>query len=236
MNTKRQTIWLVSMLSLMVILSAYYLFTEDVDPTNDMLTEANQEEKLDLSATEAAADNIDKLDGITVTEVEESGAEEAAADAAADKAPDAAADIAPDAAADIAAEKADQEVLRKYEASGAKGSLFDELQYTRDQKFAEENNRLYSIISDASQDGKEATKAAEQINQLEDKSAKKTGIEEELTKQFSNAIVVEENNNKYKVVVESEKLERSQADSIVMMVMKELEIGADQVSVQYIAP
>ncbi len=31
MNTKRQTIWLVSMLSLMVVLSAYYLFTEDLD-------------------------------------------------------------------------------------------------------------------------------------------------------------------------------------------------------------
>ncbi|MEK8132745.1 SpoIIIAH-like family protein [Paenibacillus filicis] len=30
MNSKKQTIWLVSMLSLMVVLSAYYLFTEDV--------------------------------------------------------------------------------------------------------------------------------------------------------------------------------------------------------------
>lgn len=30
MNTKRQTIWLVSMLSLMVVLSAYYLFTEEI--------------------------------------------------------------------------------------------------------------------------------------------------------------------------------------------------------------
>jgi len=30
MNTKRQTIWLVSMLSLMVVLSAYYLFTQDL--------------------------------------------------------------------------------------------------------------------------------------------------------------------------------------------------------------
>ncbi|KUP21400.1 SpoIIIAH-like family protein [Paenibacillus sp. DMB5] len=29
MKGKRQTIWLVSMLSLMVVLSAYYLFTED---------------------------------------------------------------------------------------------------------------------------------------------------------------------------------------------------------------
>lgn len=31
MNSKRQTVWLVSMLSLMVVLSAYYLFTDDVE-------------------------------------------------------------------------------------------------------------------------------------------------------------------------------------------------------------
>ena len=31
MNTKRQTVWLVSMLGLMVVLSAYYLFTDEVD-------------------------------------------------------------------------------------------------------------------------------------------------------------------------------------------------------------
>ncbi|MBW7473554.1 SpoIIIAH-like family protein [Paenibacillus oenotherae] len=223
MNTKRQTIWLVSMLSLMVILSAYYLFTEDVDPGNNMLTDGgSQEEKLGMDATEAAAGNADKLDGLTVTEVTE------AADAG----------TATETAVDKEAEKADQEVLRKLDAAaaGTAGSIFEELQYKRDQKFAEENNRLYSIISDASQDAKEANKAAEQINQLEDKSSKKTGIEDELTKQFSNAIIVEENNNKYKVVVESEKLERSQADNIVMMVMKELEVGADQVSVQFIAP
>lgn len=30
MNTKKQTVWLMTMLGLMVVLSAYYLFTEDV--------------------------------------------------------------------------------------------------------------------------------------------------------------------------------------------------------------
>src|SRR5690606_5619463 len=31
MNTRRQTVWLVSMLGLMVVLSAYYLFTDEAD-------------------------------------------------------------------------------------------------------------------------------------------------------------------------------------------------------------
>lgn len=46
MNNKRQTIWLVSMLSLMVILSAYYLFTEDVTPAKDAAAGQEQTEVL----------------------------------------------------------------------------------------------------------------------------------------------------------------------------------------------
>ena len=42
MNNKRQTIWLVSMLSLMVILSAYYLFTEDSGPVNPPVADSQQ--------------------------------------------------------------------------------------------------------------------------------------------------------------------------------------------------
>lgn len=55
MNTKRQTVWLVSMLSLMVVLSAYYLFTQDIDSPN-VLTDGTQTEETAGNATEAAAD------------------------------------------------------------------------------------------------------------------------------------------------------------------------------------
>ncbi|MDT2191465.1 SpoIIIAH-like family protein [Paenibacillus larvae] len=51
MNGKRQTIWLVSMLSLMVLLSAYYLFTEGVGKLKDV-TQAQEQPtqvKVDLS-------------------------------------------------------------------------------------------------------------------------------------------------------------------------------------------
>ena len=41
MNTKRQTIWLVSMLSLMVILSAYYLFSQDGNDNNKLTDNSN---------------------------------------------------------------------------------------------------------------------------------------------------------------------------------------------------
>ncbi|MBJ8193034.1 SpoIIIAH-like family protein, partial [Bacillus cereus] len=69
---------------------------------------------------------------------------------------------------------------------------------------------------------------------LEDKQAKITGIEEELQQQFANAVVREEDADKYKVVVLSEKLDAKQAVTIVDKVMKELNVTQDKISVQYV--
>lgn len=65
MNTKRQTVWLVSMLSLMVVLSAYYLFTQDVD-SPEVLTDSSKTEQAAQNATEAST----KGDALIVNEVE----------------------------------------------------------------------------------------------------------------------------------------------------------------------
>ncbi|GGD70116.1 SpoIIIAH-like family protein [Paenibacillus nasutitermitis] len=224
MNTKRQTVWLVSMLSLMVILSAYYLFTEDVDTSSDMLTDGTQQEQqLKSDATEASSGATED-NGITVTEV-----------TGVDKSDGAAASNDGKVIKETAAEeKTDEEVIKQIEAAGgASSSVFNDMQEKRDQKFYTQINQLYGKISDTKQKPDEATAAVEQINLLEDKNTRITGIEEELIKEYSNAFVAEDN-NKYKVVVQSDKLEKSQADSIMMLVMKELNVGGDQVSVQYI--
>ncbi|QYR20005.1 SpoIIIAH-like family protein [Paenibacillus sp. sptzw28] len=255
MNTKRQTVWLVSMLSLMVILSAYYLFTEDVNPSSDMLTDSTQQEQVTTDATEASG-NTTLQNGISVTEVTKSAdadtgsGSDAAKDTGTtpagtevtDKGDKTAADTAtgesakPGAASGdtAAANKTDEEVLKQLEASGgASSTLFNQLQQERDQKYYEEYNRLYSSISDTKQNPDKANDAVQQLDQLEDKNTKITGLEDELVKQFSNAFVSEDN-DKYKVVVQSDKLEKSQADSIMMMVIKELGVTGDQVSVQFV--
>lgn len=53
MNTRRQKIWLVSMLSLMVVLSAYYLFTDDLNKMDDVQLQAQDgsEQDHDLGST-----------------------------------------------------------------------------------------------------------------------------------------------------------------------------------------
>jgi stage III sporulation protein AH len=198
MNTRRQTIWLVSMLSLMVVLSAYYLFTEDLD-TGPKGTE------------HAAADDH----GIAVHEAEPGS--EWAADGS-----------------DLSAEEA--EVLRQLEAQGigtSGGDYIAKLQYARAEEFAEEAERLYGIIADTSLDPGESSAAMEQLSRLEEKEEKITGIEEQLQARFPNVVVTEEN-NRYKVVVQSEKLGAADAVEIVDLVMKTMDVSADRVSVQYV--
>jgi len=70
MNTRRQKIWLVSMLSLMVVLSAYYLFTDDLNQVNEIAVNSNEDETAseDLGATydsQFASDDV-----ITLTDEE----------------------------------------------------------------------------------------------------------------------------------------------------------------------
>ncbi|KQO17504.1 SpoIIIAH-like family protein [Paenibacillus sp. Leaf72] len=201
MNTKRQTIWLVSMLSLMVVLSAYYLFTQDAS-SPDLLTDNSQlEQTVGQGATEAAGS------GIVVDEVQQG--------------------------ADNGVSETDKEVLEQYEQGGAATSVFADIQEKRTQENNEELDKLMADIANTQVDKEKSTEAAKQLSMLEEKNVKLTELEEQLMQNYESAIVDEEN-NVYKVVVASEKLEKNQAADIVDLVMKKMEINADQVSVQFV--
>jgi len=66
MNTRRQTIWLVSMLSLMVILSAYYLFTQDITG-KDQLSDATKGE----NGAVVASDTTEEEQEYTITDADQ---------------------------------------------------------------------------------------------------------------------------------------------------------------------
>ncbi|WP_042162697.1 SpoIIIAH-like family protein [Paenibacillus gorillae] len=198
MNTKRQTIWLVSMLSLMVVLSAYYLFTQD-GKSPDLVTDGSQTQQKGGEATEVAkGDN-----GIIINEVD-GGA------------------------------KTDKEVIEQLEnGGGAVASVFAEVQEKRQKQFNEEEDKIYAAISNTQNNPEESTEAAKALNMLEEKREKLNTIESELMKQFHTAIV-DDQNDRYKVVVESEKLDKAQAVGIIDLVIKTMDVKADQVTVQFV--
>ncbi|WP_440110541.1 SpoIIIAH-like family protein [Paenibacillus sp. QZ-Y1] len=281
MNNKRQTVWLVSMLSLMVILSAYYLFTEDSGPVNAPVADSQQVDSMKQGEAKETAGILDPTEGLVINEVvnggevtgtegEQSAAEsvdnpavvegkeagetekspaaesgEKQAEAGKDsekgtdnKGTDKGAATSPEASGgtDGSATKTDEDVLKEMEeqnTAASASSQFQNYQWQRE----ESNNRKYEELmteaGDLSKTPEENAKATEQIRTLEEKQAKINGIEETLSQQFANAIV-QEDADKYKVVVLSDKLDVKQAVSIVDLVMKELAVTQNRISVQYV--
>lgn len=267
MNNKRQTIWLVSMLSLMVILSAYYLFTEESGPSAPPVAESTQ-----VNNEKTPEGTPEKIDELVLNEntpegsVDDSGAsEETGIDASesnseADKQGEAAdnkeQDKAPDAkveestteegkeneakseesakAKDTA--KTEEEVLEEVAAqANSAASKLESYQLERSNKNMKLHEELMAKLGNQSNSAEETAKLADQLNKLEDKETIIQSIEEELQQHFENAIVKEEK-DRYNVVVLSDQLNAKQAAGIVDTVMKELKVGQDKVSVQYVTP
>ncbi|WP_025681652.1 SpoIIIAH-like family protein [Paenibacillus massiliensis] len=265
MNNKRQTIWLVSMLSLMVVLSAYYLFTESPAPDNPPVADSEQVTDLNASAAqetttgdsstpdglvinEVVTDEItstNQEDGTTGAEVQGAGESPSTAGTQDPTAPDKTTitdkETTPQSTATTeqpqATAKTDDQVLKEVAADqNAKptaAAVIDDYLLERDVSNQKKHEELTAAMNDkASED---AAAAQRELQALEDKQAKITGIEEELQQQYASAVVREEDNDKYKVVVLSDKMDAKQAVGIVDRVMKELNVTQDKISVQYVA-
>src|SRR5690554_1825076 len=185
MNTKRQTSWLVSMLSLMVILSAYYLFTDNVDEMNtaaeikesDPYTTINEvpldehsagtefSNSLVESLTEATLiEEIQELDmemNQMATEIEQS---EAAV--------------------------SDKQVIEHIQAGAQNGEDYlASLMIKRDETLAKDTERLMGITSDPKKTDEEMVKAQEQLDHIEDMQYKISDLEDQLMQNFENAVI-----------------------------------------------
>lgn len=303
MNGKRQTIWLVSMLSLMVVLSAYYLFTEDsgasipkdtagtmqvdslkdtagaalptvgdkgvvvnevvsqgdvvadegvVDSTTGAATtdDSATAAKTDDSAATAKTDDSTttaKTDESTTTTAKDDSSKTAANSSDSEKATTdtAAKDAtktdtsAKDTAANTTTKtpaKNDKEILDEVASqSVSASSMFTNYLYEREQKNLKNQQDLLALINDMDKTPADNAVAQEQLLNLEEKESKITGIEEQLQQKYGEAIVKEEAGDSYKVVVLSDKLDVKQAVSIVDLVMKELSVSQDKISVQYVS-
>lgn len=273
MNNKRQTVWLVSMLSLMVILSAYYLFTEDSGPVNAPVAESQQVDGINQGEVKETAGILDPTEGLVINEVvnegEVTGSDPAGQPASEETENPAAAEgqqaaeteqtpatesgenkvetneeadkgtaTTPDASSQTegSATKTDEEVLKEMEeqnTAASASSQFQNYQWQREESNNRKYEELMTIAGDLSKTPEENAKATEELRTLEEKEAKINGIEETLSQQFANAIV-QEDADKYKVVVLSDKLDVKQAVSIVDLVMKELAVTQNRISVQYV--
>ncbi|RED61656.1 SpoIIIAH-like family protein [Cohnella lupini] len=227
MNNKRQTIWLVSMLSLMVILSAYYLFTEDA-PVTDNASGIEQTEQY----PDASKDSALNSDGISVSQVDSTTNEVTGIE------PDGTADgeVTEEAAGTEgdpnAVSPEDEEVINRI--ANLKGNdLLETKLMEQQENISKKAEELRAKIADPKLSQDDAIYAAEELGRLEDTDSRITSLQEKLLQEFDNAVVSEEDAN-FKVIVLSDKLEKKQAVGIMDMATKELNVTPDRVTVQYV--
>ncbi|NHN28839.1 SpoIIIAH-like family protein [Paenibacillus agricola] len=290
MNSKRQTIWLVSMLSLMVVLSAYYLFTEDVSKLEFTTTGSTVTGQPGTSATKGSGElsakeivintndlNVKPAESKTTpkatatTEPSPATTPQAASTpppasttnptAAAKQQPVAQANptapskattptsaenkvsstpnpdpslAQPTTKANDTVSAADAKVLQQVMTQVKSGSdYFAGLGLKRNEELAKQTEQWMTILADPKQSAVAAANAEAELRKLQDNEAKVTNLEDTLMAEFKQAVITEEA-NKWRVTVQSNKLEKSQAVSIIDRVMQELNIGADRIVVQFV--
>lgn len=248
MNSKRQTIWLVSMLSLMVVLSAYYLFTEDANELELNTASGTQTKEIII--------NAGQLDGVPQGAVDVQATpmgnnQQPAAEDGAKSDPkasstntDTPSGVEPEDGADpttaqpVSKNEAnsggeDAKVLEQIQAQVTSGSdYFVNLQMKRDESISKQVEALMTILADTKQTQEAAVSAQTELQKLQDMETKITYLEESLMKDYPQAVITQEG-QKWKVTVQASKLERSQAVSIADQVMQELSITPEHIAVQY---
>ncbi|KIL34325.1 hypothetical protein SD71_19970 [Cohnella kolymensis] len=234
MNNKRQTIWLVSMLSLMVILSAYYLFTEDVSPAQNASDNTEQTGALGPTGSpDTTQDGMELSEINPITELgtddvsDTAGTQDNAKDEAKGNTKD---EGSIDETATLSPE--DEAVLEQ--VGNSKGrQLLDNLQRERKENLSRMEEQLEAIYAAGKSSPEEAKTAAEELTRLQDMDERITSLEDKLLLDFDNAVVTEEKSN-YKVIVLSDKLEKKQAVGILDLALKELAVTPDRVTIEYV--
>ncbi|WP_128896725.1 SpoIIIAH-like family protein [Longirhabdus pacifica] len=204
MNTKRQTIWLVSILSIMVILSAYYLFTGGQD--GDLAGEPGWDQNQDQDYFGPDVNMV----GVGSEPTAEGTGQEATSDMSAD---------------DAILEQIAQQNM----------SALDNLvqqQINREEAYEKKSEELMTIIT-TGESTEAMSQAYEQYSELEGEMAVIAAIEAELLKDYNYAVVSKEE-DKWKVSVQTESLEKTQAVNITELMMDELQLAANEIVIHTI--
>ncbi|MDP5275667.1 SpoIIIAH-like family protein [Chengkuizengella axinellae] len=217
MRSRRQTIWLVSMLSIMVVLSGYYLFTEDVnevDLAGDITADMNEGESTDITMDSSIISDEDSLEWLSenVVSEETTTSEEMVMETN-----------------EETTAKTDEEILIQLQEQDLGADYYTATKLQRTEEIGREIENLMAVI-DTAENAEVVSKAYDDLQVVEDKGTKVDYIEEQLMQTYPEAVVTEEN-DRWKVEVQTSKIETSEAVSIIDLVVSQLEIKPGQVTV-----
>jgi stage III sporulation protein AH len=218
MNTRRQTVWLVSMLGLMVVLSAYYLFTDEVDQVPVTTGQSAENEvivegvgMMDPTAVhqQVSIENIATLEGANATgagATAESKTSEGAV--------------------------TNEQVLKKV-ANQSGADEITAMQIARDSDFSKQIEELTVAMTDEAATEQQITEAINKHSALMDLEAKLIAFEEKMLGNYEDvAVMYDQEKQHFTVHVLAAQLEKSEAVSIVTQALNDLNIAIHQISVK----
>ena len=203
MLLKKQTVWLLTMLSLVVVLSVYYV-TTPTEKQNNMATSVEKE---------------DETNKAQETTNNSANGEE---DASVDKAANDSKGETPVAQEDEGAKSTTKEVIP---------SVDDESFQTARLEITDERNRTISdlteMMGNTELSAEERADAVQTIEEIRGLTVKETMLETLIKQMDYDAALVRADKNEVRVTVKAEELSKSAANDIIRMVASELPTAHD---------
>lgn len=207
MNKKRQTVWLVSMLSIMVVLSAYYLFTDDL---NEMDMAANQQADMDT----VVFDMLNEVDAESKGQMGKPN-------------------LNPLAVMGADREMTDAQVIEEYEAQTASASgTFIQMDMARNDALSQQHEAITARASNPNASDEEVMAALKEMQELEAMTQAIDSLEGQLMFNYGyeNALI-ENVEGEWVINIQAEELQNTEVVSILDLVMSELDVRAESVTV-----
>ncbi len=174
---RKQTVWLLTMLSLVVVLSVYYVTTPDGQKSNMVNSPIEQ-----LSKEKSASEKESKKAGETA--VKTSGDEQ-----------------------------------------------FAQLRLEMEDKRSQAKEQLQEVLTSVSASAEEKSKAKDELQQMDDLSAKESLVETLIKSEGYKDALVRADGSDVRITVKAEKLSTKEANKIIQLVKGE--IGAKNVAVKF---
>jgi stage III sporulation protein AH len=211
MNSKRQTIWLVSMLSLMVVLSAYYLLTDETTRFHFQASEVDQQSlKSDQNSENLASSDVK----VQIQEMQNAAPSSSSSHISA----------------------TEDAILQQWQTQqSSHRDYFVNLQMKRHEEWKKKTEKLMSTITDHQQKPETVANATNELETLSDLQEKIDNLEETLLKDFPQAVIVKEGED-WKVTVQAKKLEKMQGVNIIDMMINQFQARPEHIQVRYIHP
>jgi stage III sporulation protein AH len=213
------------MLSLMVVLSAYYLFTDNIDEldvaseneevNHTVIDAVEVDEHSDLTELDELLASAGQLDG-TSTSVEST----------------------PDIGTDeglVTINDSDKKTLQKVQAGAQSGEeVLASIDMKRTQALQKETEKLMEIALDPKKTVDEVASAENRLQMIEETQAKVSDLEDQLMREYENVIITEEK-GKWNVIIQADKLQRSEAVTIIDMVNEQLQVSPSKIAVEFVS-